>query len=68
MKQKIYNILRDRNLDTSKYNIDILYDAGMMNILNNIEFYYDKTFTCESVIKELFTRGVIEQLKKTQSL
>ena len=33
----------------------------------NIEFYYDKPYTCESVFKELFDRGVIEEIKKSQS-
>jgi hypothetical protein len=68
MKQKVYNILREKNLDINKYNIEILYNAGIRNIVNNIEFYYDKPYTCESVLKELFLRGVLEQIRKTQSL
>jgi hypothetical protein len=68
MKQKVYNILREKNIDYKKFNVDILCEAGIKNIINNIEFYYDKHYTCESVLKELFTKGVIEQIKKTQSL
>jgi hypothetical protein len=68
MKQKVYNILREKNIDYKKFNVDILCEAGIKNIINNIEFYYDKPYTCESVLKELFTKGVIEQIKKTQSL
>ena len=68
MKQKVYNILREKNIDCKKFNLDILCEAGIKNIINNIEFYYDKPYSCESVLKELFTRGVIEQIKKTQSL
>jgi hypothetical protein len=63
MKQQILTLLSERNIDTSKYDIDFLYRAGMLNISNNIEFYYDKPYTCESVIKELFIRGVVECIK-----
>ena len=68
MKQRLLNILRDENIDITKYNIDMLYNAGILNIINNLDFYYDKPYSCESVIKELFTRGVISQIKKTQSI
>lgn len=64
MKEKIYSILRQRNLDVSNYNIDILYKAGIKMIVDNVEFYYDKPYSCESVLKELFNRGIIEELKK----
>jgi hypothetical protein len=63
MKDKIYTLLNQRNLDIKKFNIDLLYKAGITNIINNIEFYYDKPYTCESVFKELFNRGVIEEIK-----
>jgi hypothetical protein len=36
----------------------------MDNVKENIEFYFDKSYTCESVIKELFIRGVIEYIDK----
>jgi len=36
----------------------------MENVRDNIEFYFDKTFTCESVIKELFIRGIINYIEK----
>jgi hypothetical protein len=65
MKEKIYSILRQRNLDVSSYNVDILYRAGIKMIVDNVEFYYDKPYSCESVLKELFNRGIIEELKKT---
>jgi hypothetical protein len=67
MKQRILNILRERNLDTKRFNVEILYKAGINNIVDNIEFYIDKPYTCESVLKELFKRGVLEQIEKTQS-
>ena len=62
MKQKVYNILREKNIDYKKFNIDTLWDAGINNIVNNIEFYFDKPYSCESVFKELFTRGVINYI------
>jgi len=67
MKQKVYNILMEKNMDTTKFNIDMLCQAGINNIISNLEFYYDKPYSCESVLKELFSRGVIEYIKKTQS-
>ena len=65
MRQKILNILRERNLDKRNFNMEILYTAGINNIIDNIEFYFDKPYSCESVLAELFQRGVIEQIKKT---
>lgn len=66
MKSIIQEILNKRNLG-GKYNLDLLYGVGMQNIINNIEYYYDKPYTCESVIKELFMRGIIDFIdKKTQ--
>jgi hypothetical protein len=62
VKQKVYNILREKNIDYKKFNIDTLCDAGINNIVNNIEFYFDKPYSCESVFKELFTRGVINYI------
>jgi hypothetical protein len=67
MKQKVYNILMEKNMDTTKFNIDMLCQAGINNIISNLEFYYDKPYSCESVLKELFSRGVIEYIKKNQS-
>jgi hypothetical protein len=66
MKQIIINLLVQRNLEIKRYNLDVLYQAGINNILKNIEFYYDKPYSCNSVLKELFERGVIEELKETQ--
>ena len=66
MKQVILNILIQNNLDSKVYNIDKLYQAGIDNIINNIEYYYDKPYTCNSVLKELFERGVINELKESQ--
>lgn len=67
MREKIYILLSKYNLDIQKFNIDRLYQAGINNIVTHIEFYYDKPYTCESVFKELFDRGVIEEIKKSQS-
>jgi hypothetical protein len=67
MKEKIYILLTQRNLDINKFNIENLYKAGINKIIDNIEFYYDKPYTCESVLKELFNRGVMEEITKVQS-
>jgi len=62
MKNRIFDFLRERNISTN-ISSEELYIAGMENVKNNIEFYYDKTYTCESVIQELFIRGVINRCK-----
>jgi hypothetical protein len=67
MKQIIINLLSQRNLEIRRYNLDVLYQAGINNILKNIEYYYDKPYTCQSVLKELFERGVIDKIKETQN-
>lgn len=68
MKDKIYILLIQKNLDITKYNVEKLYQAGLNKIIDNIEFYYDKPYSCESVFKELFDRGVMEEIKKVQSV
>lgn len=65
MKQLIFIILDQRNLDSKKYNMEVLYQAGINNVYRHIEFYHDKQYTCQSVIKELFERGVIEKIEKS---
>jgi hypothetical protein len=64
LKQKIGEILSSKKIDGSSFKTEDLYKAGMENVKNNIEFYHDKTYTCESVITELFIRGVNNYLKK----
>lgn len=68
MKDKIYTLLIQKNIDITKYNIERLYQAGLNKIIDNIEFYYDKPYSCESVFKELFDRGVMEEIRKVQSV
>ncbi len=68
MKDKIYILLIQKNLDITKYNVEKLYQAGLNKIIDNIEFYYDKSYSCESVFKELFDRGVMEEVRKVQSI
>jgi hypothetical protein len=67
MLQKVREILFERNI-SQNYPIEVLYKAGMDNVKENIEFYFDKTYTCESVIKELFIRGVIKFIDDRKSI
>lgn len=67
MINRVREILFERNLSPN-YPIDVLYKAGMDNVKDNIEFYFDKTYTCESVIKELFVRGVIKYIESKNDL
>ena len=64
MKQIIFNILSQKNLLNKGYDIEDLYKAGIDNIILSIEYYYDKPYTCQSVLQELFQRGVLKKLKE----
>ena len=66
MKQLIKELLSERNIESKNFHVDTLYKVGMENVRDNIEFYFDKTYTCESVIKELFIRGVISYIEKNK--
>lgn len=50
--------------ESNRFSPDELYRAGIRNVKDHIEFYVDKTYTCESVIQELFTRGVKNYVEK----
>jgi hypothetical protein len=63
MTFNIQNLLKQKSLE-SKLDIDILYQVGMKNVIDNIEYYFDKQYTCESVLKELFERGVNKFIEK----
>lgn len=58
MNYKIKEILEEKVQKNENISLDVLYNEGMRNVRENIEFYFDKPFSCESVIKELFVRGV----------
>jgi hypothetical protein len=64
MLYKIREILAERNIETKNFSTEVLYKVGMENVKSNIEFYFDKPYTCESVIKELFIRGIISYIEK----
>ena len=66
MKHMINSLLLERNVENKNFSDDILYKVGMDNVRNNIEFYSDKTFTCEYVIKELFIRGIINYIERNK--
>ena len=63
MKHIINELLSERNVENKNFPTEVLYKVGMENVRNNIEFYFDKTYTCESVIKELFIRGIINYIE-----
>jgi len=62
----VKELLSERNVENRNFPLEVLYKVGMENVRNNIEFYYDKTYTCESVIKELFIRGIINYIEKNK--
>jgi len=64
MIHMIKEILLERDVSIENLPLDTLYKVGMDNVRENIEFYFDKTYTCESVIKELFIRGIINYIQQ----
>ena len=64
---RIKEILLERDVSIENLPLDTLYKVGMDNVRENIEFYFDKTYTCESVIKELFVRGIIQHIETKNS-
>ena len=64
MIHRIKEILLERDVSIENLPLDTLYKVGMDNVRENIEFYFDKTYTCESVIKELFIRGIINYIQQ----
>lgn len=63
MFYKIEEILKERKIENGQFPVETLYKVGMESVKNNIEFYFDKTYTCESVIKQLFIEGVIQYIE-----
>jgi hypothetical protein len=51
----------------NQYNSPEKRKAFLDNVRENIEFYYDKTYSCESVIKELFIRGIDNYIKNKKN-
>ena len=64
MIHRIKEILLERDVSIENLPLDTLYKVGMDNVRENIEFYFDKTYTCESVIKELFIRGIVNYIQQ----
>ena len=64
MIHRIKEILLERDVSIENLPLYTLYKVGMDNVRENIEFYFDKTYTCESVIKELFIRGIINYIQQ----
>jgi hypothetical protein len=64
MRHKLKELLLERDIEIENFPIETLYKVGLDNVRDNIEFYYDKTYTCESVIKELFIRGIIDYIQQ----
>ncbi len=66
MIYKVKELLDERDVKSENFPLEELYKVGMENVKDNIEFYFDKTYTCESVIKELFVRGIIQYIEKNR--
>jgi hypothetical protein len=63
MKSKVYEILSKENINPENQDIENLKKVGIENIINNLEFYWDKPYSCESVFKELFSRAILDKVK-----
>ena len=66
MFYSIKQLLNERKVETKNFPVETLYKVGMDNVKEYIEFYFDKPYTCESVIKELFIRGIIDYIDRNK--
>ncbi len=66
MLYKIRQLLADRDIESRNFPVETLYKVGMDNVRDNIEFYFDKPYTCESVIQELFVRGIVDYIERSR--
>lgn len=66
MLYKIRQLLAERNIESRNFPVETLYKVGMDNVRDNIEFYFDKPYTCESVIQELFVRGIVDYIERNK--
>ena len=66
MFYSIKQLLNERKVETKNFPVETLYKVGMENVKQNIEFYFDKPYTCESVIKELFIRCIIDYINNNK--
>jgi serine phosphatase RsbU (regulator of sigma subunit) len=62
MRQDIPKILNQKSINPDNYDMEKLYKAGMDNIINSIDYYYDKPFPCSSVLPQLFETGILEYI------
>ena len=67
LQRKIKELLEEKNVESGNFPMEKLYKAGVDNVSNNIEYYFDKQYTCESVLQELFVRGVISYIEKRKN-
>ena len=67
MFYKVKELLEERKIESKNFTIETLYKVGMDSVKNNIEFYFDKPYTCESVIKQLFIEGIIQYIESKKS-
>jgi hypothetical protein len=68
MNLTIQHYIEQKSSETD-INKEILYSKGMDYLVKNIEYYFDKPYSCDSVLIELFQRGITQYIKnyKTQS-
>ena len=63
MFYKVKELLNESKIESKNFPIETLYKVGMESVKDNIEFYFDKPYTCESVIKQLFIEGVLQYIE-----
>jgi serine phosphatase RsbU (regulator of sigma subunit) len=63
LRSEISKILLENNYDPYNYDLDVLYESGRKYIYKHIENYYDKNYPINTVLKSLFTEGILLYLK-----
>ena len=66
MNQTLHSFITQKSLEC-KEDSKLLYDKGMEYLLQNIEYYFDKPYSCDTVLKELFERGINNFIKQNKT-
>lgn len=69
MNSVLYNLILEKGIKPSNsISYEKLYEIGMDNVKKNIDWYSDKPYTCESVIRMLFITGVEDYILSSSKI
>jgi hypothetical protein len=64
MRKILLTILESKQVELSNKRFELVYQAGINNIISNLDYYHNKPYSCKSVLMTLFEEGVLKELQK----